>query len=165
MASGESKGSRRYDKENLLWQSTVAIRSDPVAPVRLADAVRGAGDDLARLRVFVSNRGVGIELSAEMLARELAVLRVLVLARRAIDDLARKAALGVVDFARLTSVRFNGSTLHLGRTFLLHSLANTIASLTKSNVIPVPFRICPTPPSDKIDITTSRGDLLFLRFN
>ena len=25
MASGESKGSRRYDKENLLWQSTVAI--------------------------------------------------------------------------------------------------------------------------------------------
>ena len=35
MASGESKGSRRYDKENLLWQSTVAIRSDPV----------GFGDD------------------------------------------------------------------------------------------------------------------------
>ena len=31
MASGESKGSRRYDKENLLWQSTVVIRSDPVA--------------------------------------------------------------------------------------------------------------------------------------
>ena len=30
MASGESKGSRRYDKENLLWQFTVAIRSDPV---------------------------------------------------------------------------------------------------------------------------------------
>ena len=30
MASGESKGSRRYDKENILWQSTVAIRSDPV---------------------------------------------------------------------------------------------------------------------------------------
>jgi len=30
MASGESKGSRRYDKENLLWQSTVAIKSDPV---------------------------------------------------------------------------------------------------------------------------------------
>jgi len=29
-ASGESKGSRRYDKENLLWQFTVAIRSDPV---------------------------------------------------------------------------------------------------------------------------------------
>ena len=28
--SGESKGLRRYDKENLLWQSTVAIRSDPV---------------------------------------------------------------------------------------------------------------------------------------
>jgi len=28
-ASGESKGSRRYDKENLLWQFTVAIRSDP----------------------------------------------------------------------------------------------------------------------------------------
>jgi hypothetical protein len=39
MASGESKGSRRYDKENLLWQSTVAIRSDPVGfesdPVQL----------------------------------------------------------------------------------------------------------------------------------
>ena len=30
MAGGESKGSRRYDKENLLWQSTVAIKSDPV---------------------------------------------------------------------------------------------------------------------------------------
>jgi len=30
MASGESKGSRRYDKENLLWQSTVVIKSDPV---------------------------------------------------------------------------------------------------------------------------------------
>ncbi len=30
MASGKSKGSRRYDKENILWQSTVAIRSDPV---------------------------------------------------------------------------------------------------------------------------------------
>jgi hypothetical protein len=29
-ASGESKGLRRYDKENLLWQFTVAIRSDPV---------------------------------------------------------------------------------------------------------------------------------------
>ena len=28
---GESQGSRRYDKENLLWQSTVAIRSDPNA--------------------------------------------------------------------------------------------------------------------------------------
>ena len=32
-ASGESKGSRRYDKENLLWQFTVAIRSDPVGSV------------------------------------------------------------------------------------------------------------------------------------
>ena len=30
MAGGESKRSRRYDKENLLWQSTVAIKSDPV---------------------------------------------------------------------------------------------------------------------------------------
>jgi len=30
MAGGESKGSHRYDKENLLWQSTVAIKSDPV---------------------------------------------------------------------------------------------------------------------------------------
>ena len=29
MAGAESKGSRRYDKENLLWQSTVAIKSDP----------------------------------------------------------------------------------------------------------------------------------------
>ena len=29
-ASGESKGLRCYDKENLLWQFTVAIRSDPV---------------------------------------------------------------------------------------------------------------------------------------
>ena len=31
MAGAESKGSRRYDKENLLWQSTVAIKSDPAA--------------------------------------------------------------------------------------------------------------------------------------
>ena len=30
VAKGESKGARRYDKENLLWQFTVAIRSDPV---------------------------------------------------------------------------------------------------------------------------------------
>ena len=30
MASGESRVSRRYDKENLLWQSTVAIKSDTV---------------------------------------------------------------------------------------------------------------------------------------
>ena len=30
MASGESRVSRRYDKENLLWQSTVVIKSDPV---------------------------------------------------------------------------------------------------------------------------------------
>ena len=29
-ASGESKGLHRYDKENILWQFTVAIRSDPV---------------------------------------------------------------------------------------------------------------------------------------
>ena len=33
MASGESKGSRRYDKENLLWQFTVAIKSYPVGSV------------------------------------------------------------------------------------------------------------------------------------
>jgi hypothetical protein len=32
MASGESKKLRRYDKENLLWQSTVVIKSDPVGP-------------------------------------------------------------------------------------------------------------------------------------
>ena len=30
VAKGESKGVRRYDKESLLWQFTVAIRSDPV---------------------------------------------------------------------------------------------------------------------------------------
>ena len=30
VAKGESKGLRRYDKENLLWQSTVALKSDPV---------------------------------------------------------------------------------------------------------------------------------------
>ena len=34
-ASGESEGLRRYDKENLLWQSTVAIRSDPVGSLRI----------------------------------------------------------------------------------------------------------------------------------
>ena len=37
MAGAESKGSRRYDKENLLWQSTVAIRSDPVGSQRRLD--------------------------------------------------------------------------------------------------------------------------------
>ena len=31
--SGESKGLRRYDKENLLWQFTVAIRPDPVGSI------------------------------------------------------------------------------------------------------------------------------------
>ena len=35
-ASCESKGLRRYDKENLLWQSTVAIRSDPAGPQQQA---------------------------------------------------------------------------------------------------------------------------------
>ena len=30
VANGESKRLRRYDKENLLWQSTVVIKSDPV---------------------------------------------------------------------------------------------------------------------------------------
>ena len=35
-ASCESKGSRRYDKENLLWQFTVAIRSDPAGPQQQA---------------------------------------------------------------------------------------------------------------------------------
>ena len=32
VAKGESKGARRYDKESLLWQSTVAVKSDPVGP-------------------------------------------------------------------------------------------------------------------------------------
>jgi hypothetical protein len=30
MAKGELKGLRRYDKENLLWQSAVAVKSVPV---------------------------------------------------------------------------------------------------------------------------------------
>ena len=30
VAKGESKGASRYDKESLLWQSTVAVKSDPV---------------------------------------------------------------------------------------------------------------------------------------
>ena len=37
MASGESRVSRRYDKENLLWQSTVAIKSDPVGSIKYYD--------------------------------------------------------------------------------------------------------------------------------
>ena len=39
MAGGESKGSRRYDKENILWQSTVAIKSDPVGSETLLTKV------------------------------------------------------------------------------------------------------------------------------
>ena len=31
--SYESEGSRLYDKENLLWQFTVAIWSDPAVPI------------------------------------------------------------------------------------------------------------------------------------
>jgi hypothetical protein len=38
--SGGSKGSRRYDKENLLWQFTVAIRS--LLALRGESAVREA---------------------------------------------------------------------------------------------------------------------------
>ena len=38
--SGESKGSRRYDKENLLWQFTVAIKSDPVGSAKSAKSPR-----------------------------------------------------------------------------------------------------------------------------
>ena len=30
VAKGESKELCRYDRENLLWQSTVAVKSDPV---------------------------------------------------------------------------------------------------------------------------------------
>ena len=48
MASGESKGSRRYDKENLLWQSTVAIRSDPVG------SFSGKSIGVKRIRVLES---------------------------------------------------------------------------------------------------------------
>ena len=33
VAKGESKGARRYDKESLLWQSTMAVKSDHVGPV------------------------------------------------------------------------------------------------------------------------------------
>ena len=51
MASGESRVSRRYDKENLLWQSTVAIKSDPVGSnkyinktLTLSDGLLNAGD-------------------------------------------------------------------------------------------------------------------------
>ena len=41
-ASGESKGSRRYDKENLLWQFTVAIKSDPVGSAKEAQVAVAA---------------------------------------------------------------------------------------------------------------------------
>ena len=32
MASGESKGSRRYDKENLLWQSSLTLLVPKAGP-------------------------------------------------------------------------------------------------------------------------------------
>ena len=68
----------------------------PVVLVRLADAVRGAGDYLAGLRVFVDHRSVGADLPTEVLARELTVLGVLVFDGRAVDDLSREASPGVV---------------------------------------------------------------------
>ena len=34
--TAESEGARLYDKENLLWQFTVAIRSDPAGPQQQA---------------------------------------------------------------------------------------------------------------------------------
>ena len=40
VAKGESKGARRYDKESLLWQSTVAVKSvapNHFTPSNLAD--------------------------------------------------------------------------------------------------------------------------------
>ena len=39
VAKGESKGVRRYDKESLLWQFTVAIRSDPVGLLIIRTAI------------------------------------------------------------------------------------------------------------------------------
>ena len=38
VAKGESKGLRRYDKESILWQPTVAVKSDPVAPKAVENA-------------------------------------------------------------------------------------------------------------------------------
>ena len=51
----------------------------PVVLVRLADAIRGAGNYLAGLGVFVSHGRIGVQLSSEVLARKLTVLGVLVL--------------------------------------------------------------------------------------
>ena len=50
MASGESKGSHRYDKENLLWQSTVAIESDPVGIWKVETYI--AFETLAKAQAF-----------------------------------------------------------------------------------------------------------------
>ena len=54
-ASGESKGSRRYDKENLLWQFTVAIRSDPVGSFEKAMI------EIARLILGKECEGYGVK--------------------------------------------------------------------------------------------------------
>ena len=78
----------------------------------MADAIRGAGDDLARLRVFIRHGCIGIELPAEVFARERAVLGVLVLDGRAVDDLTRKATLGVVGVRHLRAEAGSG----LGKT-------------------------------------------------
>ena len=52
-ASGESKGLRRYDKENLLWQFTVATMSDPVGSVAVRPRNEFANDVCAGCRATV----------------------------------------------------------------------------------------------------------------
>ena len=70
--------------------------STSVVRIGLADAVRRAGDDLPGLRIFVRDRGVGILLSAEVLARELPALRVDEVDGRAIYRLPREPPRRVV---------------------------------------------------------------------
>ena len=56
-AGGESKGSRRYDKENLLWQFTVAIRSDRVGS-RSEDCLFRLFNDWRRSLTLADNKWV-----------------------------------------------------------------------------------------------------------
>ena len=59
MTGGESKGQRCYDKENLLWQSTVAIKSDPVGSAANRTSVQNI--DFAGSGTLTSLKGDQVE--------------------------------------------------------------------------------------------------------
>ena len=118
----------------------------PVVLVRLADAVRGAGDDLAGLRVFVDHRCVWIDLAAEVLAEKLAVLRVLVVDGSSVDHLARKAAAPVVrilyDRSEPCGRLDKASEAVVGAGLARDHLALAVLRLAPDAVTPRVVRVC-----------------------